>query len=277
MSIKAVSRACLLSALLAGSISLPVNASGLPPEHEAERLMLVVEGAVAQEKWAKANAKLTALQALNVSLPVDHHFYLGLVQKQLGHSQKAQGNLEKYVVEAGKEGAHYRAALELLTELEELASQPVKEEPVKPRPSIQGEGDGYISSLKALYLTNDAVTALVQQANSLLSAHAYNGKRVKKANGREGILYSIAVNGSELLVQRKSYEGDQPLLTVEKLNVLGVDPFLEYACSDSDYLCWIYHPSKENERWVLIDRDELVAGELSQALSKLIRQLQAGS
>lgn len=256
--------------------SLAAPASNLPPEHEAARLMLAVKSLVELRNWEGAKDQLAKMQTLDVSLENDFYFLNGRVLKELGQRADAVSNLEQYVIKAGSEGQYYTEALSLITLIEEQpapaasTSAPVE----RVAPELKGADDGYIKSLQALYLTTDPVAALVQQINSLLSAHAYTGTRVKTSEGRQGIQYSISVNGPELLVQQKSYEQGQPLLQVDKLNVLGIDPFVDYGCSERSFECYLYHPSRENEKWIRVDRDQLVVSELSQAFSKLIRLLQ---
>ena len=259
---------CMLSSLL--------QATGLPPEHEAARLMLAVKDLVAEGNWDRANQQLSQLRTLNVEPENDFYYLDGVVRDQLGNSAEAIGSLEQYVIKAGSDGQYYTDALALITRIQERAqvadTQTEASSPMQPE--LTGSDDGYINSLKALYLTTDPVSALVQQINSLLSSHAYTGSRVKSNELRDGVQYSVAVTEEELLLQVRSYENGQPFLQVEKLNVLGVDPFVDYGCSARVFECFLYHPSKENEKWIKIDRDELVAGELSQAFSKLIRLLQ---
>lgn len=270
-------RALIWSCVLAVALVAPLKASGLPPEHEAERLMLLVEAAIGQGNWERAQAGLAKLDALELQLSDSYHYFYGVVRQQLGEYVLAEQSFETYVIAAGKEGAYYRQSLEFLTDLEDRReSQPLAEtRPASLQPSLVSADSGYLSSLKALYLTDDTITALVFHANSLLSAHAYTGTRVKNNLKREGVQFSISVSGNEVFIQKKSYEGQQPLLTVDKLNVLGIDPFIERACSAGEHACWLYHPSQENVRWLFIQRDELVIDELVQVMSRLIRAMQA--
>lgn len=258
--------------------TLPVYAS-LPPEHEAARLMLSIENLVEKQQWSEAELQLIKMGSLEVELPTEYFFYNGEVLAHLARNDEAQASLEAYVVKAGSEGNFYTQALSLLTEIDQRPVTLPQAEPEakKSLPVITGDGDGYIKSLQALYLTDDPVKALVLQVNSLLAAHAYTGSRVKSKKQREGIAYTVSVEGPNLLLQEKSYQNQQPTLSVAKLNVLGVDPFLKNGCSAAEYTCWVYHPSKSHERWILIDRDELVIGELTEALTKLIRLLQKGA
>ena len=259
-------------------IAMPSWAN-LPPEHEAARLLLSVESLVVEGKWDEAERQLVKMGNLDVELPADFFFYHGTVLAKLERANEAQQSLEKYVVLAGSEGGYYSEALARLTDIERRSAVLPKTEPksVKNLPALTGGGDGYIKSLQALYLTDDPIKALVLQVNSLLSAHPYTGKRVKTTKQREGVLYALSVNGTNLVLQEKSFENQQPMLKVDKLNVLGVDPFLTNACSGAEYMCWVYHPSNTHDRWIKIERDDLVISELTDALTKLIRLLQKGA
>ena len=169
-------------------------------------------------------------------------------------------------------------ALKLITLLNNNDAQHVKKDEalVVESSSIlpSGERAGYIKSLQALYLTDDPVKALVMQINSLLSVHAYSGLRVKKAKARVGKVFSVSVNDNQLVLQEKNYESGYPSLTVTKLDVHGLDPFLRYECQKKKFVCSIYHPADTHLVWIVIDYDSLVAGELSEALTKLFQYLQ---
>ncbi len=254
------------------------HATGLPPEHEANRLMLAIEQSVNAGEWQKADAQMQALQALSRPLPEAFHFFAGRVNQALGSYEEAQANFETYVIEAGQEGNYYQQALLNITRIEELVLQQQEAEPVSEKaeiaPAQEGRSDGYIKSLQALYLTDDPKKALLMQANSLLAAHAYTGSRVKSTERRSGVVYSLAIEGQDLMVQEKAYRDGQPTLKMVRFKVLGLDPFIRTGCSNDEYACWVYHPADKFERWLVIDRDEMVVQELSEALSKLILLMQ---
>lgn len=238
--------------------------------------MLAVESSIESKSWAKAQVQLQSLEGLDVALPDSFYFFNGLVLSKLNQPEQAQDSLESYVIKAEKEGSYYVAALEELTKLEELRAKQVDapERSASIKPTIESTGDGYIKSLQALYLTDDPVKALTMQINSLLSAHAYTGSRVKKVSGRSGVIYSLSVSERDIILQEKQYLSGRPELSVNKLNVLGVDPFVKSACSSKELQCWIYHPGNRHEHWIVIDRDEMVLNELVAAISKLIRFMQ---
>ena len=240
--------------------------------------MLALESSVSQAQWSKVKKQLDDLSKLEVEQPIESLYFNGLVSWHLKNYQSAQAFLEQYVIRAGDAGKYYASALELITSSEELLNiapaEVIEKISVKPTILENGERGGYIKSLQALYLTDSPVQALVMQINSLLSSHPFTGSRVKKAGGKEGLIFRISVKGDVVLLQEKSYQQGLPTLSASTLNVLGLDPFLKFDCSNREYACWLYHPANSHQRWLTIDQDELVAGELSDALSKLIQELQ---
>lgn len=253
-------------------------ASDLPVEHEVTRLLLAVESSLEDGQWLKAQSQLQSLSGLKVNLPEEFYYFNGLVMARQQQSAAALDNLERYVIDAGKDGAHYIEALKLITRLDDslakTESPPGSDKLVDKAVIVGTERDGYIKSLQALYLTDDPVKALVMQINSLLSAHGYTGSRVIKAHSQARVSYSLSTSGRDLIVQEKNYNQGVPVLTMSKLSVLGVDPYLDYDCSATELACWINHPGNKRVKWLKIDRDEMVISELSSALSKLILKLQ---
>ena len=264
---------------------MPVSASNLPPEHESARLLLVIEESVAQGDWSLADSSLTQIADLEVDLPVPFFYYNGLVNAQLNRSGKAQHSLEHYVVNAGPSGAFYYKSLRLLTSLEnklkntessvEASLKEVERSEGGQTPLLKGEGrDMYIQALKALFLTDDAVEALVMQVNSLLSAHPFTGLRLNKPSEKQGLRFQIYVQGNQIVLQKTSYQNGFPSLSASRLDISGVNPFVTYQCNKKAVSCWLYHPTSLHDVWFTISYDELVADELSQAITRLIQVLQ---
>lgn len=257
--------------------SVKVLAANLPVEHEAMRLMLAVESSVNDEEWGKASQQLNALSLLDITPPDNFFYFNGLVNLKLNQLPESEKNLESYIIKEGSEGKYYVEALKLITEIDhQQASSPPPETTEAKSSSISSsEGrTGYIKSLQALYLTDDPVKALVMQINSLLSVHAYTGLRVKKANARSGVIYSVSANGGQLGLQEKNFDSGFPTLTATKLGVHGLDPFLKYQCKNQAAFCAIYHPADAHQIWIKIENDELVVRELTEALTKLIQYMQ---
>ncbi len=60
------------------------------------------------------------------------------------------------------------------------------------------------------------------------------------------------------------------------MDVYGVDPFIKYNCDYDRYICWLYHPINQHDRWILLDRNDDAAKELSEAMGRLIQSVQGG-
>lgn len=265
----------LCLSLLVGSAS----GSGLPPEHEVERLLLALKESVKHGEWPDASQHLSLMRELDVPQPKDSFYYEGLVKARLGDFHRARLVLERYVVNAGSDGQHYEDALKLITEAEQAERNAAESgHEKKAAPSLElidsSQRDGYIKSLQALYLTQDPVEALTMQVNSLLSAHPFTGSRIKKSGVKEGLVYQVDVVKGGLTLQEKSYQNGAPMLSATSIQVHGLDPFVGTACSHREYACWLLHPTNKHERWIKIDYDELVVDELREAMTKLLQSLQ---
>lgn len=266
-----------------------IIASSLPPEHESARLLLVIEEVVGQENWSLADENLSKMADLKVDLPVSFFFYNGLVHFKQARFEKAQRSLEHYVVKAGPSGAFYYDALRLLTSVEGELNKPaskteiissshndsISEDDASHEPIlVNKERDAYVQSLQALFLTDNPVQALVMQINSLLSAHPYTGSRLKKAADKQGVKFQISIQDNVIVLQERNFQDGFPQLSANRLEVSGIDPFIRFDCSSKEIACWLYHPSNAHEKWLLVDHDELVVSELSQAFTRLIQLLQ---
>ena len=255
-----------------------VFATGLPPEHEAKRLLLAVQSSIDTEQWAKAENQLKEIAALEVALDAKFHYMHGQVLFHQSEFEMAQKSLEVYVLQAGEEGEFYIQSLEMITAADEKKNAIEPQKTSSPTDLTLEKGkDGYLDSLKALYLTDSSIDALVLRINGILSTHVYQGARIKKKDANKGAKYFIAVKDKELQIQEKKYNKDgAPTLLVTKMDMYGVDPFVKFGCDYDRYICWLYHPVNQYDRWILIDRDKSAAQELSEAMARLIRLLQGG-
>jgi hypothetical protein len=264
-------------------------ASSLPPEHESARLLLVIEEAVGKADWRLADESLSKMADLSIDLPVPFFFYNGWVHFKQERYEKAQRSLEHYVIKVGPSGTFYNDALRLLTSVEaelkvqlsekEEADSPVDflstDESGTSEPLlVNNERDAYVQSLQALFLTDSPVQALLMQINSLLSAHPFTGSRIKKASEKQGVKFQVSIQENTIVIQERNFQNGFPQLSALRLEVSGIDPFIRFDCSSKEVSCWLYHPADSYEKWLLIDHDELVASELSQAFTRLIQSLQ---
>ena len=268
------------TAILLFILSFSVNATRLPPEHEVARLMLSIESSVENANWAKAKVLLTALDELEVVHPVESLYYSGLVHFNFEQYFVAQEFLEHYVVKAGMSGEYYSAALRLITLTEELDQTTKQQKSLSEESSptqiqiFKSEEQTYIQSLLRLFLTEDPVEALALQINSLLTSHPFTGSRIKKRMHKEGVQYRLTVKDRTVQLQIKTYLHGLPTLSTNNVDILGLDPFIRYACSSQEFACWVYHHANGFDRWIVIDYQETVVKELSRALTKLVQTLQ---
>ena len=263
-------------AILLSIISLSVNATRLPPEHEVARLMLSIESSVENTDWEKAKSLLAELNELETEHPVELLYFSGLVHFNFQQYVIAQEFLEHYVVKAGMSGDYYSAALRLITlavELDQTNTLPTKL-PSTQTQLLQSEEQVYIQSLLGLFLTDNPVEALELQINSLLTSHPFTGSRIKRLKHQEGVQYRLTVKDRAVQLQIKTYLHGLPTLSTDTVDILGLDPFIRYECSSQEYACWVYYPANGFDRWVVIDYQESVVKELSKALTKLIQTLQ---
>lgn len=253
------------------------SASGLPAEHEVERLLLALKESVDTRDWPQAANLLSSMRGLDVKQPSESFYFEGLVKVRTSEFLKARKILEQYVIEVGRNGKFYQDALRLITEAENAEKRASKPENIS-NPSIEllsaSKRDGYVKSLQALYLTQDPIKALVLQVNSLLSAHPYTGSRIKKSGVKEGVVYQVSVIHEGLTVKETSYLSGAPTLSASSIHVPGLDPFLGANCSHTEFACWLSHPSDKYKAWIKIDYDEMVLEELREAMSKLLQALQ---
>ncbi|MCH8888005.1 MAG: hypothetical protein IIC13_15590, partial [SAR324 cluster bacterium] len=56
----------------------------LPPDIEADRLLLRARKAYAKKDWKRAAASFAEIQALNTDLPVDFHYFFGITLRKRG-------------------------------------------------------------------------------------------------------------------------------------------------------------------------------------------------
>lgn len=268
-----------LAGLILGlGLSLGLAAADLPPEHEVRRLIIAVDGAIAEERWQDASRYLNRLQGLNAQKPADYQFLRGRVMLQGQQLNEAQAALEAYVAQSGAEGKYYEQALRLITQIEEerrLKPESTGNETVA---SIEPAERVDVEALKSLYLKDSDQAALAAHVNSLLGLAAWQPGPVIREQPADSILYQTALgNDRTLIIQETVREAGQgPTVKTQKLSVFGVNPAISHACINGEDSCWLYDP-RNRSRWLrLVNRPELAA-ETAKAMSELIRTLQKGS
>ncbi len=243
----------------------------LPPEHEAERLLIQAEQYLLEGESARAESLLAKVAELNTALPLRYYFFRGQTLADLD-APKATEMLTHYVVAGGNQAPHYREALELITRLEQgdkERRQPSRNDalPITADPAP-------VDELKQLYLTNDTVDALLQHINGLLSVHAFTGSRFIREGEKQGMRFNVSVADNVILVRRSVYDAGQVEMKIERLEVMGIDPFVRYGCDSREFACWLYHPAQTQLRWLWVENNDRAAQDLSDSLRRLIVLLQ---
>ncbi len=261
----------VLIAILLG-FTLPVTAS-LPPEHEVERLLLLAEQLLSERNVKRAERVLAQVIELTPKPPLRYFYFRGQ-SLALNAPAQAHEHLTHYVVKGGREAEFYREALALISELdpdenngEEVGSKPLEL-------SLGNEYQADLAKLKALYLTDDAAAALLQHINALLATHPYTGTRLTRAGEKQGRHYALDIENGALKVRVSEYSAKGASLHIDKIRVVGLDPYLRYGCARKEKACWIYHPSSPTERWLWLANKDAIAAELATSLSRLLVLIQ---
>jgi len=146
---KSLNRWLAVAALGASIGTGPLAAAGqeLPPEIQVDLYMVRADRHIQNQEWVAALEALDvvlALQAANdMETPDALWFQHAEVAMQAGYPQTAVASLTRYLVETGREGEYYTAALRMLDEAERRAAgdapaaapQPAAPEQATPRPA----------------------------------------------------------------------------------------------------------------------------------------------
>lgn len=269
----------LFTALLLVAATSPAMA--LKPGHEADRLILAAEEAIAANNYSQAAEHLEKARQLGISLPAEYDFFQGKLLHQRDEPARARSHLESYADQAGSGGEYYREALSLITDIEQQRSQ------AKQGATGSAEGTAelswadnqrhYVEEIQELYKSSDASKALIQHINNLLKFYAYGDERIIAASrmatpSRHRIHTSD--RGEIVSFSKFGLAEDEPFRE-KRFTVYGIDPYVEHQCDRSSASCWVLHPVT-SERWLQIVQNEDVAAELSKAFSQLIKRMQKG-
>ena len=109
---------CRLCGLLLAVVVVGEGAAQLPPDIEADRYLVEAERHLGTGDQAAAQAALDRILALqathDLALPAAFWFQSAQVAYQAGRHADAEEAATRYLTTVGREGVHYRAALELL-------------------------------------------------------------------------------------------------------------------------------------------------------------------
>ena len=257
----------------------------LAPEHETRRLMLATEQAVSEKRWGDASQYLNRLQGLDSEKPPAYLYYRGRVMLQSGLLTEAREALEGYIQRAGAEGEFYTDALELITEVEQQQKTASERAPTQPTDGeqvamIEPAEDKNLSRLRQLYLADSDAEALVIHANTLFElAGWHQDQRIVRTGGLPNILYQVSVVDGQLNIQEsRLVEGEEARrrMSVQTMNVYGVNPNVRWECHGVELTCWIYDP-RDGSRMLRLAPDRERVSELARTLGRLIKTLQTPS
>lgn len=266
-----------LATVLLLALTLPATAS-LSLEDESQRLLLATEAAVAEERWQAASDYMDRLlRKEEVTLLADFYFLRGRIKEQAGQPREARQAYERYVSDAGREGERYQQALQRITVMEEQESQRAGDlERTDPQQAtLTAAGEDTVAQLKALYLTDDAVVALLEHANSLLSLHAWEGpSRVVVRQPERGVQYRLEVQDDSLRLRTRAFdEQGDARVSMGSITVFGINPRVSSDCFREESACWISDP-RDDSRWLKLAENRAGARDTARAISLLLREMQ---
>ncbi len=259
----------------------------LKPEHEGKRLLLAAKQALENNNLSLAEQQLNKVRTLQIQLPPEFNYYQARVLIHRGQRDSARRYLEHYVDDVGSGGEYYEDALKQITRLNQKQRQKSKVATTKgvdPNKatlkwsSTRRTGKAYIDHLQMLYMVDTPVKALVVHINNLLDFYAYADSRIIASSAlKHSVRHSIRTTKSgEIVTTTKSVPADKKQPAREdRFPVFGVNPYVEYRCSNSTSSCWIMHPYS-SQQWLYIVQNQKAATELSQAITELIKKLQKG-
>ncbi|OZG72569.1 hypothetical protein BTA51_15780 [Hahella sp. CCB-MM4] len=266
----------LAEILVLGTAGQAVSAT-LAPEHEMQRLLLVADESIKSMDYGKAKSALDRIGELAIDPEVKYFYFKGLVDANSGEREAARDALVEYVNRAGSEGEYYEKALRMITELdtERAESTPANKPEIDWSQVVTSENDQYLAELKKLYLTNSDEKAVLEHINSILKENVYVSGRIRHLDKNEGRVFRISTNSKdELVVQETDYtKSGNASHTLSRLPVFGVDPYVQSDCNFERRECWLWHPV-DKDKWIVIADNQEALGELSRAMTALIRLLQ---
>ena len=111
-----VCRRVVIAVVLLLTVGHALPAMALPPEMEADRLLL---SAAKHLRSPEATVEFEKIRALNIELPTDYYYYYGKHLYETWNLKEANKNIEKYLEKAGRDGQFYKDSLQIITAIEE--------------------------------------------------------------------------------------------------------------------------------------------------------------
>lgn len=116
----------IMAPVLFGAVLLGLSATGparaqLPPEVEADRLLLIARDSMEAQDWAKARDAFEGILALGIAVPPDFHYHYARALSQSGRPVQAKEELTLYLGKADRGSETYRDALALFNTVDAAA------------------------------------------------------------------------------------------------------------------------------------------------------------
>lgn len=269
------------------------GAWALPPEIEADRLVLAGKSKIAEKDFAAARGYLDRVEPLGIKPSNEFHWLLGQVLFHEGQYKEAKERIEQYVEGGDKAAEYYEPALLMLTEietqLEDKKAQIVTKEKTREFAKQWEEkvslpeakpGDAYDAKVNALYLGENLTSSLVSHINGLLRSYVFIEGKVKNTSTADHLRYSVSVSSSgDIILTKKDVKiGKKKAassINVSRLNAFGVNPAVTYRCSKATDSCTVLNPV-DGAGWVRVAKDDAGAKEIAKAFGRLIKSIQRG-
>ncbi len=281
----------LIAIILITFIRLSPHAYSLSPEFEADRLVLLAQDQINNNRYSDARTTLAQVRSLNTRYPNKFYYLSALTLAQQEQYSSAIRALEDYIEQSGKNAEHYYAALEKITEyrskLNQTSSSSRKNSstigsttPDRGATITWSEPpkkvENYLENIQFLYQISDPEKALLTHINNLLDFYGYGDKTIRAASRiTSPNRFSLAITPPANLVTTKQQIVDQrEQFTSSRMSVYGVNPYVDFHCRARDNSCLIRHPVT-NDDWLQIVNNDEAARELAKALAELIKLLQA--
>lgn len=142
-----------LTSLLIAFI-LTANAWALPPEIEADRLLLKAKAALDASDYALATESLMKAEKLPVKLPDTFYYHYGRASFGSGKFEQSRELLEKYLTLSGTKGKFYQEALDKMNNIEVEIQK--RDAEIKKR---EAEKDAALAQLKQIGFDDPKVAA----------------------------------------------------------------------------------------------------------------------
>lgn len=104
-------------------MTVTFTAHALPPQAEADMLMIEAKAAMDAKNYAVAAQKFAQVQGLNAQLPPTFAYHYGSALLNTGEFDKAKQMLEEYITKEGAGGKYYRESLEAYSKIDAMRAE----------------------------------------------------------------------------------------------------------------------------------------------------------